>query len=298
MPQKIKTLTMMIFALLLIFSIQCGNRKSRILVIGTIHGSHDKNNNYSDNHIIQILASYDPDVICVEIRPEEFRKTMYLKEMVTAAIYGFIHEKKVYPIDWWDDKNNARVERNEYMKSSEYQNKKTLEKELLKKSTIIEKFSKKYGEWKDYSEREGYLFFNGKEYNDYIEETYKISMEVYGDHSMNLYNQTRNQKMLNLILKAIAENKGKKMIVLTGAEHKHFFDRALARNSDIIHDELTRLLPLKSVEIHPDIEEFWTRFLARHYFDTSTPEGIDSLYKSALIPLVHGPGPHAVEQGK
>ena len=114
-------------------------------------------------------------------------------------------------------------------------------------------------------------------------------MEVYGDHCMNLYYQTRNQMMLDLILNAVSENSGKKVIVLTGAEHKHFFDRALSSNPDVVFDELTQFLPLKPMEVDADIEEFWTRWLARHYFDTSTPEGIDFLYRSALMPFVHGP---------
>jgi tetratricopeptide (TPR) repeat protein len=289
MPQRLKVVTLILSLLSLILSVNCRSQKSSILVIGTIHGGHDINENYSYQHLVQILASYDPDVICVEIRPKDFRKTLYLKEMVTAAIYGLKNGKKVYPIDWWDDKNNARVERREYMKSPEYQQKKAVEEELLKKSHIIEAFSGKYGEWKDYSKKEGYLFFSGKEYNDFIEETYRISMEVFGDHCMNLYYRTRNQNMLDLILKAVSENKGKKVIVLTGAEHKHFFDRALAENPDIVLDEFIQLLPLKSVPIDDEINEFWTRWLARQYFDTSTREGIDSLYKSALTPLVHGP---------
>lgn len=289
MPRILRIITLMLFLLSLIFSVNCGSQKSRILVIGTIHGGHDINENYSYRHLIQILASYDPDVICVEIRPEDFRKTLYLKEMVTATIYGLKNGKKVYPIDWWDDKNNARVERREYMKSPEYQQKKSMEEELLIKSQIVEAFSEKYSEWENYSKKEGYLFFNGKEYNDFIEETYRISMEVFGDHCMNLYYQTRNQNMLDLILKAVEENKGNKVIILTGAEHKHYFDRVLGRNPDIVLYELTQLLPLKSVQIDDEINEFWTRWLARRYFDTSTREGVDSLYKSALTPLVHGP---------
>jgi len=47
--------------------------KTEVLVIGTLHQYHRNNPNYSYENIVSAIATYDPDVICVEIRPEEFR---------------------------------------------------------------------------------------------------------------------------------------------------------------------------------------------------------------------------------
>ena len=63
--------------------------KTEVLVIGTIHNGHDNNPNYSEQDILNILGTYNPDVICVEIPPSYFRKQSYLKEMMIASIYGF-----------------------------------------------------------------------------------------------------------------------------------------------------------------------------------------------------------------
>ncbi len=63
-------------------------QKTQVLVIGTIHAGHETNPNYSNQDIVNILGTYNPDVICVEIPPSYFGKRSYLKEMMLATIYG------------------------------------------------------------------------------------------------------------------------------------------------------------------------------------------------------------------
>lgn len=68
-----------------------------VLVVGTIHGMHAENPNYTYHDIVRILATYKPDAICVEIPPSYFRKKSYLKEMTLACIYGGEHNIKATP---------------------------------------------------------------------------------------------------------------------------------------------------------------------------------------------------------
>lgn len=287
-----------IFILLVIFysetSCRCLNTsdKTTVLIVGTIHYQHYKNAGYSFHNLFQIIETFNPDVICVEIRPEDFRKTIYLDEMTSASIYGIKRKLKVYPIDWWDgDANhNTRTLRDEYMKTEEYKEKLKVENEKVKSNQIIQTFEKKYGDWdSDILDKQNYEFYNGKEYNNYIEERYKVSMEVYGDHPMNLGYETRNTRMMELINKAVDENQGKRILVLTGAEHKHFFDNALAGYSKIKLTELTDILPLKNCRMDNDVEVFLLNNRANYYLDTTTKIGSDNYFQSQLVPLVHGP---------
>jgi hypothetical protein len=48
--------------------------KTNVLVLGTIHQLHERDTNYTYYDIIKILDNFKPDVICVEIREQEFRK--------------------------------------------------------------------------------------------------------------------------------------------------------------------------------------------------------------------------------
>ena len=90
------------------------------MVVGTIHQRHQTNENYSYADVVHILATYDPDLICVEIRPKDFRREPYLKEMMLATVWGLSHGKKVAPIDWWDDAPNDREIREKLVKQPEY----------------------------------------------------------------------------------------------------------------------------------------------------------------------------------
>lgn len=264
---------------------------TQILIVGTIHDNHATCESYSYYDIVRILATYEPDAICVEIPPSLFRKEKYLKEMVLATIYGTANAINVYPIDWWGD-GNDRAERNRYMETEDYEIKKREYSDLLNSSTIMQDFQSKYGSleviWS--SNEKGFEFFNGDEYNDYVRQMYAINIQVFGDGPMNLHYITRNKNMLSLIDDVITENIGGKIIVLTGAEHKHFFDDELSKRSDLKLVRFDEILPLKSYAPDQVIADYIERNLARGYYDGSgRADDIDVRYHDALVPLVHGP---------
>ncbi len=268
----------------------CAAGPSRVLVIGTIHDMHGKNPNYLYQHLLDMLAGFAPDVLCVEIRPQDFRKQSYLKEMMMATIFGRNRGLKVYPVDWWTD-DGGRAQRAAYMATPEYKAKEKEENDLIAKNVSMQTFIKTYGDldeiWK--KNEAGYEFYNGAAYNRYVEEMYKVSMAVYGDGPMNLFYKTRNDKMMDLIKQALAENSGRRIVVLTGAEHKHYFDRALTGLPGVEVSNLADILPLHPAPPDPSIARFVADNLAKGYFDESEPGGVDMLYMGALMPLVHGP---------
>ncbi len=266
-------------------------KPTHVLVVATIHGNHESNPNYSYQDLVNILAAYAPDAVCVEIRPEDFRKNSYLKEMMMAAIFGLSRGLKVYPVDWWGT-GDDRARRNAYMKTPEFKAKEKEEERLVAESGVMRKFEEKYGSleklWN--ANTLGYEFFNGEEYNRYIEEMYGVSMAVYGDGPMNLSYRMRNDKMMEMIRKAMDENPGRRVVVLTGAEHKHYFDRALATLPGVELVKLEDILPLRFTSPGENIARFLKDNLACGYFDASTPAGVDQLYHGAFVPLVHGMG--------
>ena len=283
---RISTSAILILSFLFVSS--CENLSSQILIVGTIHQQHHRNENYSYAHILQILASYDPDIICVEIRPEEFRKELYLKEMVLAAIYGLEHRKGVYPIDWWTEEN-YREERKKYMETAEYLEKNKLMEDLTERNDIIQNFKNKYGGWSDFSAARDYSFFNGGEYNNYTREGYDISLRVYGNHCMNGYWEARNLNMLERINKAIEENEGKRIIVFTGAEHKYFFDRELSKLPGLNVVKFSNILPLETFSLEDELDRYYTSGLLNQYFDFDLEMDVESIFRETLTPFVHGP---------
>ena len=259
--------------------------KTKVLVVGTVHQRHSTDTNYTYQDIVNILSTYNPDVICVEIRPKEFRKEPYLAEMIIATIWGIIHGKKVCPIDWWAD--DTRHIRDSLMKLAEYKKKGSEVEALEAKDSIISNFKKKYGTWKDQGQM-GYGFWNGKEYDDYTMEDYRLSMEVFGDSPINLFYRTRNDSMAALILHSISENPARKVMVVTGCEHKHYFDRALMRSPNVSLVEFSNILPLTKKQLDAPIESYFDENNDLPYYERGYPQDINEYYRTKIIPLLHG----------
>ncbi|MDR0754835.1 MAG: DUF5694 domain-containing protein [Prevotellaceae bacterium] len=285
------SLILVVTFILAIGLFSCNSRKetTQALVIGTIHAGHSDNPNYSYQDLVNILGTYNPAAICVEIPPSYFRKESYLKEMMIASIYGFDNNKKVYPVDWWSDTDD-RAERAKYKQTDDYKVKEQEYDSLVAANAIMQDFTEKYGSldslWN--ANQMGYAFFNGKEYNDYIREMYTAVISVFGDGCMNLSSEKRNAKMMEMIDSAIAENKGKRVIILTGAEHKYYFDIALSQRKDVRLVDFAEILPLKETALSENIAAFIEKNLAKGYYDISDTSSIDVMYHGALIPLLHG----------
>ncbi len=75
-------------------------QKTDLLILPTIHSGHKKNVKYSFDHVTKIIENFKPDIIAVEIRPEDMdQDTAYLKifyqpEMIMAK-NGFPGIQKV-----------------------------------------------------------------------------------------------------------------------------------------------------------------------------------------------------------
>lgn len=267
---------------------------TEVLVVGTIHQFHQENPNYSYANIVDIAGTYNPDVICVEILPSQFRTEDYLQEMIAATLYGLDTHIAVYPIDWGEEIANARYERWEYVQTEEYAVKEQEYLGLMQDNSIIQAYVATYGEGYDVWFHQGYQFFNGAEFNEYQEESYRISLDIFGDGLVNLYYKTRNDHMVALIEEAIAQHAGQRVLVYTGAEHKHYFDQALSARDDIEVVDFASILPLQATPFTEQVAEYFDNNLLvppKGYFTTPlTPEDVDNLYGVTLIPVMHGPG--------
>ena len=263
----------------------------KALVVGTIHQRHETNENYTYVDIDRILSTYDPDLICVEIRPEDFRKVPYLKEMMLATIWGLSHGKAVAPMDWWDDTQNARELRDKLAKQPEYVEKEKQLERLLAADEIVKAYEKRYGpadKENAWSKNLGYQFWNGKDFNGYYAEYYRLSMQVYGDSPFNLYYQTRNARMMELIRNAVSGHHSRRVIVLTGAEHKHFFDLEFLKDRAYESVDFASLLPLKKQPLEPAVVKFLGEDDDSPYYAKGYPEDVNANFRDKLVPIVHG----------
>lgn len=264
---------------------QVPKAETMVLCVGTIHHQHGSNPNYTYADLYRILKKYQPDVICLEIPPSYFRTKPYLKEMTLGAIYGLEHGAKVYPIDWWSE-GNPRAERKEYMKTEDYEIKQKMLDSLSLSDSVMRRFEKVYGTIEQVFKEntKGYRFFNGKDYNSYVKNMYGGLITVFGDGCMNLYSEQRNEKMMEMINTAIDSNQGKRVIILTGAEHKYYFDNALSDRKGVRLRQLADFMPLGNEAMTQEMEQYLELGLSDEYYTNK-----EIMYWSALIPFLHGP---------
>jgi tetratricopeptide (TPR) repeat protein len=268
---------------------QATSPPTKALVVGTIHQAHETNRNYSYVDIVNILATYDPDLICVEIRPKDFRREPYLKEMMLATVWGLSHGKKVAPTDWWDDTQNDREIREKLATQPEYVAKDKQLQALRAQDEIITRYEKSYGtEERVWAAQLGYRFWNGKDYNEAMAEDYRLSMQVYGDSPINLHYLTRNNRMMDLIWNAIRENSSRRVVVLAGSEHKHFFDQEFKKHPEIETLDFDSIQPLKMDRLEPTMVRFLDDDDDLPYFEKGYPKDLNAYYANKLI-IVHGP---------
>ena len=68
-------------------------QKTELLILPTIHGGHKKNVNYNFNHVRNIIKNFKPDIIALEIRPEDLdQDTIYLHKFYNPEMVMFLKE--------------------------------------------------------------------------------------------------------------------------------------------------------------------------------------------------------------
>lgn len=265
-------------------------KKTQMITIATIHGLHNQSK-YTFEDVVRAIDTYKPDLICVEIRPDEFRTKTYLQEMMYATAYGDQHKITVAPIDWYvgDETRNDRTMRDSLMKLDRY---KAMQKQLdsLKNANeIIKAFTAKYGQNVFQRKDLGFEFYNGEDFNGCNRETYRLSISIFGDSPINLSAISRNKMMAQRINEAIKKYKAKRVVVLTGGEHKSFIDDYLKENPQIEVLSACSILPLNDYKLSNLMEnlnasQYFTKADSAAYEDYYSTMVTGTLMKKHMTP--------------
>lgn len=257
--------------------------KSKVLTLATLHNNHNSSK-YTYADLINVIHSYKPDLICVEIREKEFREEIYLREMMLATSYGDNNNIPVAPIDWWDDSHNLRQERDSLLQLDSYKAKVKQSDSLEANSEVFKQFYSKYGKKFRKSSKSDLYFWNGEDYASYNRETYRITFDVFGDGPFSLDALKRNKVMVDNIRNAISRYGAKRVVVLTGSEHKSFFDDSLRVSPGIEVVSLTDIKKIKTLDFNKVLE----KESASRYFNHPDSSKVEDYYSSLVLPYVHG----------
>jgi tetratricopeptide (TPR) repeat protein len=257
--------------------------KTKVITLATIHGFHNQSK-YTYEDIVRAIDTYKPDLICVEIRPEEFRTKTYLQEMMYATAYGDQNKIAVAPIDWYvdDAKGTDKVLRDSLMKLDRYKDMQKKLDSLESASEILKAFTAKYGQNVLQRKDLGFEFYNGDEFNGCNRENYRLSISVFGDSPVNLSAITRNKNMVQRVNDAIKKYKAKRVVVLAGYEHKSFIDDYLKENAQVEVLSACSILPLNECKIGNVV----ANASASQYFTKVDSSEYDKFYDGMISSLL------------
>ncbi len=224
-------------ALLLIISMAAGplaaQKKTELLILPTIHTGHAKNARYNFNHVTKIIENFKPDIIAIEIRPEDMdQDTVYLKkfyqpEMIMARL-RFPGVQKVGIDFMGSDMDGTHLPTNFSGDTIGEMGKFRIANQRLMKDTAIVKarivrgmvsLKSKQGELMGTLSANELLDGN---YDKVTDEYTKAQTAVLANTPYQYYDTfsiKRDQKIADNIKDLAVKNPGKRIIVLSGANH-------------------------------------------------------------------------------
>lgn len=244
--KKTNTFTLLVLFTFL-FNTTLFAQQTQLLLLPTIHTLHQKNNRYSFENIFKIIENYKPDIIAVEIRPEDMQQdTAYLKMFYQPEM---ILMKNNFPdiqkagIDDFGSDVRGKLLTADFLKDTTTQmgRFRVLNRRMNKDTAIVNAFKQKglpalrakQGEM--LSTASAAELLDGR-YDKITGEYYAGLAEVlaktpYAEYEK--FSSTRDQKITDNIRKLVKNNPGKKIIVLSGANHHNQMTNALSKMKNV-----------------------------------------------------------------
>lgn len=208
-------------------------QKTELLILPTIHAGHKNNSHYNFGHLRNIIKNFNPDIIAIEIRPEDMdRDTNYLKIFYNPEMILFKNEfpeiEKI-GIDFMGSDFEGKSLPENFMKENigEFGKFRATNQKLMLDSMIVNArinkglttIGKKRSEMM--SSLNANQLMDGK-YDQLTEDFTQIQSSILKNTPYQFYDDfqiTRDQRIADNIKAIALKNKGKRIIVLTGANH-------------------------------------------------------------------------------
>lgn len=237
MNQKAKLLYLLFISLILnIYSIQA---QSNVYLIPSLHSLHKINQKYTYGSLQSIISKINPDIIAVEIRPEDLNAdSNYLKKNYPYEMWMMHYwfpQKTIRGFDWLgDDIENKAIPDNYWKGQSEIKKmENSLDQDTIYNNEIkiCDTFTKqRFKLLQNLSLQELLISKDAeltKEFYNCLSQQLKDSKY---EKLLQFYNK-RNEKLLNNIQKIIRKNKKKRIVIVTGDDHYVFFRDILKHNN-------------------------------------------------------------------
>ena len=215
-------------AVLFIAATGLGQKSTEVIVLATLHQLHAEVNGYSFRELARTVEKIRPDVLAVELTPGdlETRREQKTKVEYAQSVFPLIDKHK-YRVVALEPGEPLFTELVGLARRSDAENR--------------EKYPSKVEAFSTYSKAlYGYLLeqwdsvaaVNSKETDALFEVKHDYQNALYGATEAKVWNDW-NTHFLDRIKQAAAENQGKRILVLVGAEHAYWLRDRLAKQPTI-----------------------------------------------------------------
>ena len=241
----------LILPIILFTALSCQKeQKTQVLVLPTIHGAHEFNENYTYADLLEIIEAYEPDRIGVEIRPEDFQLSTDSLDLFYPLEMIMVRDSfagKVSGIDYYNEETkNITVSRNMFADTvSEMYRIKRLTQDMRLDSVFVSAYENtrlpkiQEEQRKMAMEYSAEDFLKGR-YDSITGLQYQIEDSLFGKSDYAAYpifNNRRDLKITQNALQIVEENPGKKILFLVGANHRNrLMDSLKKRDVELLQD--------------------------------------------------------------
>lgn len=235
----------LIFLLFISTLLSCqSDNRNEVLVLGLIHGSHLKQEEFSTDVLRDLIIKIDPDIILAEIPPDRFPKAMQ-----TYQETGVVNESRVARFPEYVDVIIPLTKEMDFEIIPTAAWTEEMADARIAKMRSIRDDPDRFEEWYAYGmanlKSDSIKAASGREFDPYwinsdaYDEAAEVALSVYNE----LFNEELglggwdniNKAHYSYIEKALDEYsyQGKRVVITYGAGHKGWFLRELKKRDDI-----------------------------------------------------------------
>ncbi|WP_439880360.1 hypothetical protein ACSX1A_14490 [Pontibacter sp. MBLB2868] len=229
--------------------------KTQVMLLATLHGIHKINPDYTYADVYDIIRQFNPDVIGVEIRPEDIgQDTSYLKQMYPLEmrqITVLFPKEKLIGFDWYGQEAEGKLLPPDALKggNNELSKVKLLERQLNADTSLTSQMAMiavLMNKMQTLAKTSTPATLNNSG-------DYELTSEIFYDQMEAMmaglpyefyttFNRKRDEQIGKNIVETIKNNPGKKLIFVMGANHRY----AARENIRKAFNESVDLVPVPS----------------------------------------------------
>lgn len=232
---KLRMIGLLVFAFSA-FGVQAGE-KAEVAVLSVMHKLHAEMPYYDFDDIERIIETLKPDVLCVELQPDDLksRPDEKNKQEYPRVVYPLIdeHGYRVYAMEPAEPKFSELLQ--PYLEA----NRRFMEEQPDKSATLDRFIESTYGALNAYWQSPADV--NGEITDHVFRAKHDTQGALVGEGERQGW-ENWNSHFLGVIETAVRENPEKRVLVIVGAEHAYWLRERLAANTSIKQLDTAALL--------------------------------------------------------